>query len=196
MPVCSTRPRSSSPSGASRRHPCARSRARPASSQPGLYNHFDSKADLYAAVLDRALAPMAEVLDRHLEEAVGSPSFAELPAAMTDLLCAHPTMAALFQDALRGDPDSTGVRMLRSWLDRLLGQGLAAARAAGIVDIDRADLAIRIIAIFNVSTGYFVSQRAFESMATGKLTDPENLARQKRLLAAIATAATQGRAAG
>ena len=28
--------------------------------QPGLYNHFASKRELYAAVLDRALTPMAE----------------------------------------------------------------------------------------------------------------------------------------
>ena len=53
-------------------------------------------------------------------------------------------------------------------------------------DVDRAELAIRIIAMFNVSTGYFLAQRAFESMAEGDLLDPANLERQKRLLARFA----------
>ena len=35
---------------------------------------------------------------------------------------------------------------------------------------------------FNVTAGYFLSQRAFDSMAGGDLKSPENIARQKRLL--------------
>ena len=89
--------------------------------QPGLYNHFPSKQALYAAVLDRALTPMAEALERHLEGDQRGPDFAQLPAVMTDLLCRHPRISALFQDALRGDPESVGVRMLQEWLDRLFG---------------------------------------------------------------------------
>lgn len=160
--------------------------------QPGLYNHFQSKQALYAAVLDRALTPMADALERHLAGDASGPDLAQLPSAMTDLLCRHPRIAALFQDALRGDPGSAGVRMLQDWLDRLFAQGLAASHAAGVGEVDRADLAIRIIAMFNLCTGYFLSQRAFESMAEGSLTDPENIARQKRLLARLAGAVMPG----
>lgn len=160
--------------------------------QPGLYNHFASKQELYAAVLDRALGPMADVLEQHLARDADGPAFGELPLVMTDLLAEHPPVAALFQDALRGDPESPGVRILQAWLDRLFTQGAAAARAAGVSRIDRAELAIRIIAMFNVCTGYFLSQRAFESMATGRLTDPRNLARQKRLLARMVGATSAG----
>ena len=39
-----------------------------------------------------------------------------------------------------------------------------------------------LIALFNLTTGYFLSQRAFSSLAQGELLDPENIARQKRLL--------------
>jgi hypothetical protein len=39
-----------------------------------------------------------------------------------------------------------------------------------------------VIALFNLTTGYFLSQRAFESMATGDLKSPDNIARQKKLL--------------
>ena len=47
---------------------------------------------------------------------------------------------------------------------------------------DRATLAINVIAMFNLTTGYFLSQRAFDSLSEGELIDPENIARQKRLL--------------
>ena len=49
-------------------------------------------------------------------------------------------------------------------------------------DQDQASLAINVIAIFNITTGYFLSQRAYETLAEGELTDPENIARQKSLL--------------
>ena len=78
--------------------------------------------------------------------------------------------------------------MLQDWLDRLFAQGLAASHAAGVPEVDRTDLAIQVIAMFNLCTGYFLSQRAFESMAKGSVTDPENIARQKRLLERLASA--------
>ena len=117
--------------------------------QPGLYNYFDGKQALYAAVLDRALEPMAEALEAHLDGAGGRQAFARLPAVMTDRLCEHPQMAALFQQALRGDPASVGNRLLREWLDRLFGGGVEAARAAGFAELDRADLAIWVIAMLS-----------------------------------------------
>ena len=36
--------------------------------------------------------------------------------------------------------------------------------------------------MFNLTTGYFLSQRALASLAGGDVTDPDNIARQKRLL--------------
>ena len=62
--------------------------------EPGLYNHFAGKQALYEAVLFRALNPMAEALSSHLEDASGLRDYTELPAIMTDLLLAHPQMAA------------------------------------------------------------------------------------------------------
>ncbi len=148
--------------------------------EPGLYNHFSGKQGLYTAVLDRALQPLVELLDR----ALATPptlGLAELPPAVTDLLAEHPPVAALFQQALQGDPLSDD-GVLDRWLDRLFAQGTAAARAGGQGTGERADLAIATIAMFNLCTGYFVSQRAFARMAPGNVTDPENVARQKRLL--------------
>ena len=46
----------------------------------------------------------------------------------------------------------------------------------------RAVFAINLIAMFNLTAGYFQSQRAFDILAEGDLHAPENIARQKVLL--------------
>jgi AcrR family transcriptional regulator len=156
--------------------------------QPGLYNHFDSKQQLYAAVLDRALTPMAEAMQHHFRNAKPRDALTQLPAVMTDLLLDHPKLASLFQQALQGDGLSIGNQLMQSWLDRLLTQGFDALRAAGSKKVDRADLALQVIAMFNLTTGYFLSQRALAAMIDGDIADPANIARQKRLLARLARA--------
>jgi AcrR family transcriptional regulator len=156
--------------------------------EPGLYNHFASKQELYRAVLDRALSPMVKAMHDHLDNADPLQAHTALPSVMTDLMLEHPKIPALFQQALHGDDESVGTRMILSWLDRLFDQGLETLRALGLTDVDRAELAIQTIAMFNLTTGYFLSQRAFSSMAEGELTDPENVKRQKKLLGRLVRA--------
>ena len=146
--------------------------------QPGLYNYFASKKALYQAVLDRALQPMADAM----AEASDS---RELPGVMTDILLEHPAMASLFQQALQGDTRTVGARLVKRWLDRLFGQGLE-LEAVRSPERDRSELAIEIIAMFNLTTGYVLAERALASMGAGKVGDPENVARQKRLLTRFA----------
>ncbi len=151
--------------------------------EPGLYNHFAGKQALYEAVLHRALNPMAEALSNHLEKASGLRDYTDLPAVMTDLLLDHPQIAALFQQAMQGDKDSIGNQLVHTWLQQLFQQGIQSMGDFGPSgDQDPSSLAINVIAIFNMTTGYFLSQRAFETMAEGDLTSPENIARQKKLL--------------
>ncbi len=157
--------------------------------EPGLYNHFAGKQALYEAVLQRALQPMADALAGRMREARDLRDYTDLPGIMTDLLLRHPQMASLFQQALQGDPESTGVRLVQKWLDMLLREGMESLREMGPNgEVDQAALAIHVIALFNLTTGYFLSQRAFETMASGELTDEENIARQKRLLRKVVRA--------
>lgn len=156
--------------------------------EPGLYNYFDSKRALYAAVLDRALAPMLQVLQAQLAPGASKEEFAQLPATMTDLLLEHPRMAAFFQQALRGDPEGTGVELIQGWLDRLFRSGLEAL-PAGAGGGDPVDRALLVIAMFNLCTGYFLSEPVFEKLTGGHTTDPRNVERQKQLLGRIVRAA-------
>ncbi len=159
--------------------------------QPGLYNHFAGKQALYEAMLFRALNPMALALSRHMESASSLREYTDLPSIITDLLLEHPQMASLFQQAMQEDSSSVGNQLVYGWLEKLFGQGInsletfgdvAASGAGNPSEQNRATLAINLIAMFNLTTGYFLSQRAFASLAEGELLDPENIARQKRLL--------------
>ncbi len=153
--------------------------------EPGLYNHFSGKLALYEAVLYRALNPIAEALGAHLGQASGLRDYTDLPSIMTDLLLDHPQIAALFQQAMQAGNDSVGNRLVRDWLDHLFKEGLLSLGGSGSLgegETDQAALAINVIAMFNLTTGYFLSQRAFDTMATGDLQSPENIDRQKRLL--------------
>jgi len=156
--------------------------------EPGLYNHFAGKRALYAAVLDRALQPLATLLERAIQGSRERATFADLPGDITDLLARHPRVSALFQQALQGGSGAEAAGLLDRWLDRLFAQGMAASRSSGRPERDRAEVAIGVIAMFNLCTGYFLSQRAFDRMAEGSLGAPENLVRQKRLLSRMVRA--------
>jgi len=151
--------------------------------EPGLYNHFSSKQGLYEAVLHRALDPMARALEEHLAQASGLRDYTDLPAVMTDMLLDHPQMAALFQQSLQGDSSSVGNQLMQDWLDRLFSQGMRNMKEIGPPgEEDRAAMAINVVAMFNLTTGYFLSQRALDSLDGGDMKSPENIARQKSLL--------------
>ncbi len=156
--------------------------------QPGLYNYFENKQALYAAVLDRALAPMAEAMQTRMSRARPTEIQTTLAAVMTDILLEHPKMAALFQRALQGDDASVGDRLIKRWLDRLFEQAIDTMHSIGGAKVDRVDLAIQTIAMFNLTTGYFLSQRIFETLVGSDITDPDNIARQKKLLDRIVRA--------
>ncbi len=147
--------------------------------EPGVYHYFASKQALYRAVLDRALDPMLEAMRAQARSRDGA---LELPAVMTDILLEHPTMAALFQRALQGDGRSPGDRMVRRWLARLFGEALETLAALGHGARDRHELAIQVIAMFNLTTGYFLAQPALDAMRGGRIDDPALVARQKALL--------------
>ena len=166
--------------------------------EPGLYNHFPSKQALYEAVLFRALNPMAEAMNAHMDNASNLHDYTDLPATMTDLLLEHPQMASLFQQALQGDSSSIGNQLVRDWLEKLFSQGMQNLEEVRdvdrptISDQERAALAINLIAMFNLTTGYFLSQPAFASLAKGDLKDPENIAQQKKLLRRVIRAMLVG----
>ncbi|WP_206613413.1 TetR/AcrR family transcriptional regulator [Parahaliea mediterranea] len=151
--------------------------------EPGIYNHFASKEAIYAAVLHRILDPVGAALSRHLAEARSLPEMIELPGLLMDLLVAQPHLAPLLQRALREEAGLAGNTVLHRWLARLFNEGMAAAASvAEEQHLERERMAVNLLALFNVATGYFVSGPAFALLEAGDPWDEDNLARQKQLL--------------
>jgi AcrR family transcriptional regulator len=150
--------------------------------QPGLYNYFESKEALYTAVLDRALRPLSEALEGVMNDQNSNGIPATLASVMTDLLLAHPQMSALFQRALQGDPNTTGNRLIKNWLDKLFAQATAGRGADSLSETERLDSALETIAMFNLTTGYFLSEQILSTLAGRSVTDAEVVERQKALL--------------
>jgi AcrR family transcriptional regulator len=151
--------------------------------EPGLYNHFTGKRAIYEAVLQRSLQVLAEALTDRFRQASNLHDYTELPGLVTDLLLDHPPMAALLQQALHSPPDSPAAVLFKQWLVALLPKGLASLQRSGIdVQSDQRSLAVNLIALLNLTTGYFLAGCSYEALATGSLTDEEQIARQKRLL--------------
>ena len=149
--------------------------------EPGIYNHFSGKQGLYEAVLHRALNPMAEALSEQLKQAEGLRDYTDLPSLITDMLLEHPQLAALFHQALQGESNSIGNPLMLNWRDELFNQGLRSMEDMG-GEGDWETLALNVIAMFNIVTGYVLSQRAFTSMTGGDIRNPVTLKKQKRLL--------------
>ncbi len=91
-------------------------------------------------------------------------------------------MAFLFQQALQGDPDSLGNRLVLDWLDTLFEQGMRSIEDLGGSQVDRETLALNVIAMFNLVTGYFLSGPVLASLAGGDIRNPGTVKRQKQLL--------------
>ena len=62
---------------------------------PSLYNHFSSKAVLYAAVLERGVSPVLAALSAFARDCSGDPQ--GLMVSVMDLLAAHPDLPRLIQ---------------------------------------------------------------------------------------------------
>ncbi len=151
--------------------------------EPGIYNHFSNKQALYASTVERALAPLVLAMRHHM--ASGVDAFVTLPAVVIDVLAAHKYMPSLLQQVLQGSADVPEVPQLRQSLKKVFVQGGDALRRVGGRELNSEEVAMRVIAIFNLCTGYFLSQRSFELLAESEIDNRANVARQKQLVSQL-----------
>ena len=151
--------------------------------QPGLYNHFASKEELYRAVLDRGLQPLVELMVGLLDAPIRQANMIDLPGRMTDLLARHPNISALLMQSMHTANDA-GVLIAREWLDRLLDHGRQVNEASDFADDDAA-LMLRQIALFNLCCGYFWAEPLVTRLTGASALSADNLAVQKRMLEQI-----------
>jgi AcrR family transcriptional regulator len=150
---------------------------------PSLYNHFPSKDSLYAAVLERGLGPVLELLaDASSGRPAGRPDSERLVSEVMAVLARHPHLPRLLlHETLAGG------RRLTPMLERWIAP--AFARAAELV---RADPAARrfepdqiphlVLALYHVVVGYFTVADLYRQVAGEDLLAAPALARQTRFL--------------
>lgn len=154
---------------------------------PSLYNHFESKEALYAAVLERNLQPVFRALSSHpTPEAGRADDPRELVEAMMRVMAEHPRLAGLLQhETLTGGEHLTP--MLQSWLapifaraDEMVEAGLAGSRW------DRDEMSLLVLAMYHIILGYFTIAPFYRLLDGRDLLSSELLEKQRRVFGDLA----------
>ena len=148
--------------------------------QPGLYKYFESKDALYRQVLQRALQPLADEMEAAIKHPPDTASFNTLTDRLTDVLAQHPNVSMLLIRSMLSAPsDRDEIGM--AWVARLADYGRRITRAAEY-ETEGQDLALQIIAIFNLLFGYFWAAPLTRELSGIDPLSPAMIKLQKTLL--------------
>ena len=161
--------------GTTLRHVAARVGIR----NPSLYNHFASKELLYAAVLDRGIRPVLELL-ASITSRDGRADSREIVERVMDVLARYPNLPRLVQhETLSGGQRLTP--MLRDWIVPIFARSFQAAeqRDGGW---DAEQIPLLVLAMYNVVVGYFAIAPLYADLNREDLLSRQALERQTRFL--------------
>ncbi len=150
-------------------------------SQPGLYKHFASKEDLYCQVLQRALQPLADEMEATIDRPATETSFHQLTSKLIEVMVQHPRVPILLIRSMLSPPsarDEIGM----DWVNRMTDYGRRITLASNR-ELPSTDMALHIVAVFNVMFGYFWAAPVLGQLSGVDPLDPEMVARQKAFLA-------------
>lgn len=156
---------------------------------PSLYNHFDSKERLYAAVLDRGIGPVLGMLD-HFAEApeADRPEAAQLIASVMELLAAHPHLPRLLlQETLSGGRRLTPA--LRERLAPIFSKAQATVRARDEEHRWSKDqIPLVVLALYHTVVGYQTIAPLYRELVGDDLLSEVARANQTRFLTELVEA--------
>lgn len=149
---------------------------------PSLYNHFPSKDALYAAVLERGLAPVLELLSGEDAETRSGSDPSRIAGEVMGILARHPNLPRLvLHETASGGQRLTP--MLRSWVAPAFERAHAMAAsspAAGAWGADRVPLLV--LAMYHVVVGYFSIAPLYRALHGVDLLAEEAVAAQTGFL--------------
>jgi AcrR family transcriptional regulator len=154
-------------------------------SEPGLYNHFRSKDDLYRCVLERGLAPIASAIGTMASETRGLLELQRLPTTVLRLFARHPHMALLLHQALSPGGNRGGGNIVDAWLSELINGGRQLLSPVSQEHLSDDEIALRLIAMFNVTTGYFIAAPLYKQLTGKDALDEASLKLQEKILLQI-----------
>ena len=150
---------------------------------PSLYNHFASKESLYAAVLERGIGPVLEILSESVDS--GSEAFPDSSAIverMMELLSQRPNLPRLvLHETLAGGQRLTP--MLRDWIAPIFARAHEMVEAGPAAQRWGADRVPQLVlAMYHVVVGYFTIAPLYRDLNGQDLLTQEALAKQTRFL--------------
>lgn len=155
---------------------------------PSLYNHFAGKASLYAAVLERGIAPVLEALSEQVQAARGRPDTDRFIARIFGLLARRPDLPRLIQqETLRGGGRLSPI--LSGWFKPTFAKAEEMLRAnPGARRWSDDQIPLLVIALYHVAIGFFTFAPLYEALSREDLLSQEALARQTRFFGDLVAA--------
>ena len=147
---------------------------------PSLYNHFDGKDSLYAAVLDRGIRPVAELLGEFVQRG-GPPDSPELIRRVMAMLTRRPRLPRLvMHETVSGGQRLTP--MLRNWIAPTFARSFEMVEASG-GDWKPEQTKLVVLAMYHVVVGYFAIAPLYQQLSGEDLLSQQALEQQTRFLA-------------
>ena len=148
---------------------------------PSLYNHFPNKESLYAAVLERGISPVLDVLTEVVEARDRSERDVRQVVERTmELVGRHPNLPRLIQhETLSGGRHLTP--MLREWIQRTFARAYEMVEASsGASRWEPDQFPLLVLAMYHVFVGYFAIAHVYKDLNGEDLLTEQALARQTR----------------
>jgi AcrR family transcriptional regulator len=148
---------------------------------PSLYNHFDSKEALYAAVLERGIGPILAALSEFVE-AGPAPDSRAVVRRILPLLAERPSLPRLLlQETLAGGRRLTP--LLERWIMPAFERAHRIADATpGARRWQPDQIPLLVLGIYHMVVGYFTIAPLYEQLFGEDLLADAALARQTRFL--------------
>jgi AcrR family transcriptional regulator len=146
---------------------------------PSLYNHFETKEEIYEAVLARAFDPLLGRLKHVATEGADSSTDSVIASAMLTMLSERRAVSKLlYRELLSGE---RATRSARQWLKQLAQAAFSLPR-----ERDEADDYARFIMGFNMVVGFLAVERGVASEIGIKLRERDVMDRYLKLVAEVA----------
>ena len=150
-----------------------------------LYTHFPGKQALYAAVLERGLRPVVELVGESWQpDALGEERVHATLDRLIPHLGRHPHLCQLLQRALLEDTRHVQA-LIQRWVGSLYQEGVAViGEAAGEAGWTPAEVPHLALVLFGMVFAYFTNAPALQRLAgwEGDPLSPKALAVQRRVL--------------
>ena len=156
---------------------------------PSLYNHFPNKESLYAAVLERGIRPVLDVLSEVVEVRDRSDRDVRQVVERTmKLVGRRPNLPRLIQhETLSGGRHLTP--MLREWIQRTFARAYEMGEGSSAASRWEPDqFPLLVLAMYHVFVGYFAIAPVYRDLNGEDLLSEQSLERQTRFFGDLVAA--------